>query len=288
MDFQTGEQLAAWCGEHGKSLGEAMLCREQELLGAQPEDVLQEMGRRWQIMKNAAHKALEHPQKSMGGLVGGEAARLAQYAQKGPGACGALMQRAVAYAVGVMEVNASMGLIVAAPTAGSAGVLPGGLLALAEEYSLPDAQLVQALLAAGAIGYLIMRNATVAGAEGGCQAEVGAASAMLAGAAVQLLGGSPRQGLEAAATALGNLLGLVCDPVGGLVEAPCQKRNAVGVANGLVAAQLALAGAAGPIPFDETVGAMLAVGHSLPAELRETALGGLAATPTACRLCARG
>ena len=175
-----------------------------------------------------------------------------------------------------------MGLIVAAPTAGSAGVLPGMLFALQDCYNISDERLIDALFNAGAIGYLAMRNATVAGAVGGCQAEVGIASAMAASAAVELMGGKPEQCLDAASTVLMNMLGLVCDPVGGLVEYPCQNRNAAGVANALVAAELSLAGIHQFIPFDEMLDTMYAVGRRIPIELRETALGGCAATPSAC------
>ena len=175
-----------------------------------------------------------------------------------------------------------MGLIVAAPTAGSSGIVPGLLLALQEEYHFSDSQILDALFNAGAIGYLAMRNATVAGAVGGCQAEVGVASAMAASAAVELMGGSPVQCLEAASTVLMNMLGLVCDPIGGLVECPCQGRNAAGAANALTAAEIALSGVRQLIPFDEMLDAMYAVGRRLPQELRETAMGGCAVTPSGC------
>lgn len=178
-----------------------------------------------------------------------------------------------------------MGLIVAAPTAGSSGIVPGLLLALQEEYGLTDERLIDALYNAGAVGYLAMRNATVAGAVGGCQAEVGIASAMAASAAVELMEGTPEQCLYAASTVLMNMLGLVCDPVGGLVEYPCQNRNASGVANALIAAEISLSGIRQLIPFDEMLATMYSVGKKLPSELRETALGGCASTPSACQLC---
>ena len=196
-----------------------------------------------------------------------------------------MMARAAAIAMGTLEVNASMGLIVAAPTAGSCGVLPGALLAQAEEFGFSDEELIDALLAASAVGYLIARNATIAGAQGGCQAEVGSASAMAAAAVVQLHGGTPRQSLAAAGIALVGLMGLVCDPIGGLVESPCQGRNATGAAQALVAAEEALAGIGAPAPLDEGIAAMYAVGRALPRELRETALGGIAAAPSACARC---
>ena len=185
----------------------------------------------------------------------------------------------------VLEVNASMGHIVAAPTAGSAGVVPGLLLALQDCYHISDERLIDGLFNAGAVGYLAMRNATVAGAVGGCQAEVGVAAAMAASAAVELMGGEPEQCLNAATTVLMNMLGLVCDPVGGLVEYPCQNRNAAGAANALVAAELALSGIRQLIPFDEMLDVMYRVGRRLPSELRETALGGCAVAPSACQRC---
>ena len=181
-----------------------------------------------------------------------------------------------------------MCLIVAAPTAGSSGVVPGVLLALQEEFHLSDEEITNALFNAGAVGYLAMRNATVAGAVGGCQAEVGVASAMAASAAVELMGGTPEQCLFAASTVLMNMLGLVCDPVGGLVECPCQSRNAAGAANALTAAEMALSGIRQPIPFDEMLAAMYSVGKKLPYELRETALGGCAATPSGCAFACKG
>lgn len=199
--------------------------------------------------------------------------------------CGTTLSKAIAYAMAVLEVNASMGLIVAAPTAGSSGVIPGAVLSVCEDYGFGDAAVFDGLLNASAIGYLLMRNASVAGAEAGCQAEVGAASAMAASAIAQLLGGSPHTCLQAASLAISNLLGLVCDPIAGLVESPCQTRNAIGVANAFTSAQLALAGVNHPVPFDEMAEAMYKVGKSLPFELRETALGGNAATPTGCSLC---
>ncbi len=178
-----------------------------------------------------------------------------------------------------------MGLIVAAPTAGASGVIPAVFVAMQEEKNFSEQEMIRALFNAGAIGYIITRNATVSGAEGGCQAEVGSASAMAASAVVELMGGSASQCLEAASTALANILGLVCDPIAGLVEAPCQKRNSMGASNALISAEITLCGVGNHIPFDETVEAMLKVGRSMPFELRETALGGLAATPTGCELC---
>lgn len=198
--------------------------------------------------------------------------------------CGETVSRAICYAMGVLEVSASMGLIVAAPTAGASGVLPGVLIALQEQYGLTERQMLDALLVASAIGVVVAENSGISGAAGGCQAEVGTASAMAAASSVYLMGGSLEQCFAAAGLAIQNMLGLVCDPIAGLVEAPCQARNAAGTSNALVSAELVLAGVPEVIPFDEVVEAARQVGHALPESLRETALGGIAATPTACRL----
>ena len=281
MDFKTGKELLELCRRESLPISEVMRRRETEEGGLTRAEAENRMQRALEIMRNAAARPIDHPVPSMGGLIGGEAQKLHRHADQGACACGTLLSRAMMYAVAVLETNASMGLIVAAPTAGSAGVVPGVLLALQDEHSLPDGRIVDALFNAGAVGYLAMRNATVAGAVGGCQAEVGVASAMAASAAVELLGGKPQQCLSAASTVLANMLGLVCDPVGGLVE------YASGVANALAAAELALSGVSALIPFDEMLDTMAAVGRRIPPELRETALGGCAAAPSACARCRR-
>ena len=285
MDFKNAEELLKLCRQQSAPISRIMLLRECSLGDTGAEAVMQRMSRALSIMRSSATMPLDRTVPSMGGLIGGQARLLSLHAQSGKSLCGAVLQRAVTYAMAVLEVNASMGLIVAAPTAGASGVVPGLLLALQEEYQLSDERLLEALLNAGAIGYLAMRNATVAGAVGGCQAEVGVAAAMAASAAVELMDGSAEQCLDAASTVLMNMLGLVCDPVGGLVEYPCQNRNAAGVANALVAAELALSGICQLIPFDEMLAVMYRVGRSLPCELKETALGGCAAAPSACARC---
>lgn len=285
MDFTTAAQLLALCQEGSVTLGEAMLRREMDLTGASREEIMARLERSLEIMEQAAAAALAAPQKTMGGLIGGEAIALEAHREAGKAVCGPLLARSAAIAMGTLEVNASMGLIVAAPTAGSCGVLPGALLGQAEAFGFKREALLEGLLTASAVGYLIARNATIAGAEGGCQAEVGTASAMAAAAIAGLHGGSPEQCLWAAGTALVNLMGLVCDPIGGLVESPCQGRNAIGAAGALVAAETALAGIPSPAPLDEVIAAMYAVGRALPGELRETALGGIAAAPSACARC---
>ncbi len=285
MDFKNAKELLALCREKNLSISEVMRQREILLGETTAEIVDQRMDRVLEIMKDAAFSPIKDPVISMGGLIGGEARRLCEFHDQGKSLCGNVLGKGITYAMATLETNASMGLIVASPTAGSAGIVPGLMLALQEVYGFSDEKIRQALFNAGAIGYLAMRNATVAGAVGGCQAEVGIASAMAASAAVELLCGTPLQCTYAASTVLMNMLGLVCDPVGGLVEYPCQNRNAAGVSNALIAAEMSLAGITQFIPLDEMIDTMYAVGKKLPAELRETALGGCAATPSACEKC---
>lgn len=284
MDFINGKTLLSLCRKHQCSISEAMLQREV-LTGNMPQEMVeQKLNAALNIMKDAAHTPLVTPQKSIGGLLGGEAKALHDFSQSAPPLCGTTLSKAIAYSLAVLEVNATMGLIVAAPTAGSSGVVPGVLLATAEDYHFSENQLRNGLLNTSAIGYILMRNASVSGAEAGCQAEVGSASAMAASALVEMLGGTPEMCLHAASIALSNLLGLVCDPIAGLVESPCQSRNAIGASNAFTCAQLALSGITHPVPFDEMVDAMYHVGRTLPFELRETAMGGNASTPTGCAL----
>ena len=285
MDFKNAKELLALCQKKKLPISEVMRQREILLGETTAEIVDQRMDRVLEIMKDAAFSPIKDPVISMGGLIGGEARKLCEFHDLGKSLCGNVLGKGITYAMATLETNASMGLIVASPTAGSAGIVPGMMLALQEVYGFSDKKIRQALFNAGAIGYLAMRNATVAGAVGGCQAEVGIASAMAASAAVELLGGTPLQCTYAASTVLMNMLGLVCDPVGGLVEYPCQNRNAAGVSNALIAAEMSLAGIPQFIPLDGMIDAMYTVGKKLPAELRETALGGCAATPSACEKC---
>ena len=282
MEFNYGYELLELCKKEEKPISYIMLQREMELSQISEEEVHDRMKKSLEIMRTSTREPLENPKTSVGGLIGGEAKKLREHKNSGRSICGSILQKAITYAMAVLEVNASMGVIVAAPTAGSSGIVPGVLLALQEEYDLPDEEILKGLYNAGAVGYLMMRNASVAGAEAGCQAEVGAASAMAAAAAVELMGGSPEQCLDAASTAMANLLGLVCDPIAGLVEYPCQNRNSIGAANALICAEQVLAGIPSRIPFDEMVTAMYRVGKSLPFELRESGLGGCAGTPSAC------
>ncbi len=285
-DFISGQELIQICNTYNISISQAMIDREILVFEKTREEVWDKMDRAWSIMKISATRALKEELESIGGLIGGEARKIQARGKQGKAhVCGDVMARAISYAMGVLEVNASMGLIVAAPTAGSSGVLPGSFLSIQEEMSFTDEEMIDALFNAGAIGYIIALNATISGAEGGCQAEVGAASAMAASAITQLMGGSPSQSLSAASSALSNTLGLVCDPVGGLVEAPCQQRNAMGVSNALISAEIALSGIENVVPFDEMVDVMYQIGNSMPNELKETAQGGMAIAPSVCNGC---
>lgn len=288
LDFPNGSAMLAYCEKTGQPVSAAFLARENALAASlgRTADPHGYLGSALSVMKQSATGPLGEPLPSMGGLIGGEALKLAALSALGDNLCDDQLSRAIVYSMAVLETNASMGRIVAAPTAGSAGVIPGVLLALQESRGYSDDDLIRGLATAAAIGYLITRNATVSGAEGGCQAEIGSAAAMAAAAAVELAGGTPAQCFAAASNALTNMMGLVCDPIAGLVEVPCQKRNASGAATALVSAQIALAGIGNLVNFDETVEAMRKVGRSLPFELRESALGGIAATPAACGFCA--
>lgn len=284
MDFYNGKDLLKKCQETNAPISDMMKLRETTAGSLSIEEVDAKLKKALSIMKQSATKPLANPGKSIGGLIGGEAKLVSDHGKTSECVTGSMLSKAISYSMAVLEVNASMGLIVAAPTAGSSGVVPGVLLALADEHNIDDETLCKGLVNASAIGYLLMRNASVSGAEAGCQAEVGAASAMAASAIVEIMGGTPEMCLDAATFALSNLLGLVCDPIAGLVESPCQSRNAIGVANAITSAELVLSGVKHYIPFDEMADAMLRVGRSLPFELRETAMGGCAGTPTGCSL----
>ncbi|MCA1954087.1 MAG: L-serine ammonia-lyase, iron-sulfur-dependent, subunit alpha [Anaerolinea sp.] len=255
-------------------------------LSDEPRSVIwNRMRQRLEVMRRSTGQGLEAPLHSLSGLTRGSAHRFWNWLESGAQPLsGPLLSRAIARALSVSETNACMGCIVATPTAGASGILPALLFTLQEQRGFSDEQLIQALFTAGGVGVVILHRAHVSGAAGGCQAETGSAAAMTAAAIVELMGGSPAQASHAAAIALKNMLGLVCDPIGGLVEAPCTKRNAAGVAQALVAADLALAGVESLIPADEVIDAMRRIGNHMDESLRETAEGGLAATPTAQQL----
>lgn len=284
MDFKNGQELLELCRQEDAPISEIMKMREISNGVSTEEEVCRKLEKVFSIMRQAVDAPLTNPQKSISGIIGGEAKKISDYGKTGKNPGGTLMNKIISYSMAVLEVNASMGVIVAAPTAGSSGVIPGVLLALQDEYHLPDEAVYAGLLNASAIGYLLMRNASVAGAEAGCQAEIGAASAMAASAVTEMLGGTAKMCLDAASMALANLLGLVCDPVAGLVEIPCQSRNATGALNAVSCAEIMLSGVSFQIPFDEMADAMLRVGRRIPFELRETAIGGCAGTPTGCAL----
>ncbi len=285
MVIGSVETLIQLAHENNSTIGQAMIKEEAALKQISEEAVLEQMKYNWQVMKESIHTGITNPQKSKGGLIGGEGRRLYDYCQgEKPLLCGNHVMEAVSYALAVAEVNATMGRIVACPTAGSCGIVPGVLKKLQEMDNLSDEQIATALMTCAGIGMVIAHRASVSGAVGGCQAECGAASAMAAAAAVELRGGTPEQAGEACAMVLKNVMGLVCDPVAGLVEVPCAKRNALGASLAMVMADMALAGINSVIPVDEVITAMGAVGRSLPESLRETAKGGLAVTPTGLEL----
>lgn len=277
--FKNIAELVEIASSQGLSLSEVMIRSETAQNGRSREEVLHEMSQSFMVMKAAAQRGLSGV-ISHSGLSGGDAKLLSEYRKSGKALTDSTFLDALTYALATNEVNAAMGLICATPTAGSCGVLPGVLLSAQEKLNKTDEEVIRSLFCAGAIGYVIANNAMISGAAGGCQAEVGSASAMAAAALVELAGGSPRQCAQAAAIALKNMLGLACDPLAGLVEVPCIKRNAAGAAGALAAAEMALAGIESRVPPDEVIRAMYTIGLSLPLTLRETAAGGLAATPT--------
>ena len=285
MVIGSVETLIQLAHDNNSSIGQAMVKQEAALKQISEEDVLAQMKHNWQVMKESIATGIKNPQKSKSGLIGGEGRRLYDYCQGEKGLLSGLnVMEAVSYALAVAEVNATMGRIVACPTAGSCGIVPGVLKKIQEMDDLSDDQIALALMTCAGIGMVIAHRASVSGAVGGCQAECGAASAMAAAAAVELRGGTPEQAGEACAMVIKNVMGLVCDPVAGLVEVPCAKRNALGASLAMVMADMALAGITSVIPVDEVITAMGSVGRSLPETLRETARGGLAVTPTGLEL----
>lgn len=281
-DFKSAKEMLAICKRDKMSISEVMLRREMELGGLSRNKILEQIDGCLRVMDASTNRFLdEETVKSMGGLIGGESRKLYDLDERKT-ICGSTLHKGIMAALSIAETNASMGVIVAAPTAGSAGVVPASLLSVYEDCDIELDKLRMALINAGAIGYLCTLNGSVAGAEAGCQAEVGSASAMAASALAEMLGGTPEQCCNAASIAVSNLLGLVCDPVRGLVEVPCQTRNTIGVANAFTAAELALAGIRSLVPLDEMIDIMLDVGRTLPEALRETGKGGCACAPSLC------
>ena len=281
FSYDSVAELIRAAQEHGVSVSELVLRQQAAQLEKPAEEVYETMRRSYEVMAQAAESGLQEGVRSASGLTGGDANRLHRHLQENGSLTEGLLPQALSIALAVSEWNAAMGRIVAAPTAGSCGILPAALLTLQRRRNLSEKACVMALFTASGLGMALARNASISGAEGGCQAECGSASAMAAAALCELCGGTPAMIGHSVAIALKNILGLVCDPVAGLVEIPCEKRNASGVANAFVAAELALAGIESAIPVDEVILAMKRVGDALPTALRETAEGGLAATPTA-------
>ena len=283
LDYHSIAALVQAAQDSGSTISALVLADQAAQAESAPEDLYRRMQDNLHVMQEAVRAGAGPDVKSTSGLTGGDACKMQQYAQGG-GLCGPFFTGALTRALAVSEYNAAMGKIVAAPTAGSCGILPGTILTLMDARGLPEDTAVMALFTAGAFGMVIADRASIAGAQGGCQAECGSAAAMAAAALVEMAGGTPEMCAHACAIAIKNQLGLVCDPIAGLVEVPCIKRNAGGVACALAAAEMALAGIRSVIPADEVIDAMREVGDAMPCALKETAQGGLAATPTGQRL----
>jgi L-serine dehydratase len=279
IHYDSISALIAAAEEQQKPLSQLILEDQAEAMERPQQELYDEMAHMLEVMKEAVRDGVDPNLRSTSGLTGGDAARLKKQVDEGKNLCGPTFGHALTKAVAVAELNAAMGRIVAAPTAGSCGILPGALLTLMEDKNIPQEKTVMAMFTAAGFGMVIANLASISGAEGGCQAECGSASAMAAAALVEMAGGTPKMCGEACAIALKNILGLVCDPVAGLVEVPCVKRNAMGVANAFVGAEMALAGIESRIPVDEVIIAMKRIGDSMPCALKETAQGGLADTP---------
>lgn len=277
---RSGEELIKICNEEKISLSEYAIRIEMENKSLSLEEVNKKMMKNLLVMKESVSEGMDKEVYSVSGLIGGDGYKLKKYLDNNKTLSGDTINKAMAMALSCSEVNASMGRIVACPTAGSCGILPSVILSVGEKIKATDEELVNALFASSAVGMIIAMNATLSGAEGGCQAECGSAAAMASAAVVYMLGGTPEMSLDAAAIVIKNILGLVCDPVAGLVEIPCAKRNAAGAVSALSTADMVMAGITSKIPFDDTVLAMYKVGKALPESLRETALGGVADTKT--------
>ncbi|WP_407267997.1 L-serine ammonia-lyase, iron-sulfur-dependent, subunit alpha [Radiobacillus sp. PE A8.2] len=284
--FRNVAELVEIATNENILISEVMIRQEMDVHDKSREEIMNQMEKNLHVMENAVEEGLKGV-KSHSGLTGGDAVLLQKYMQEQNPLSGNLLLDAVSKAVATNEVNAAMGTICATPTAGSAGCVPGTLFAVADRLNPTREQMIRYLFTSGAFGFVVANNAFISGAAGGCQAEVGSAAAMAAAAIVEMAGGTPQQSSEAFAISLKNMLGLVCDPVAGLVEVPCVKRNAAGASNAIVSADMALAGITSRIPCDEVIGAMYRIGKTMPTALRETAEGGLAATPTGRALAAK-
>ncbi len=283
--FETVAELIALANEIMLPIHEVVIEREMVTSQRSREDLIDEMRRSWDVMQAAIKRGIENEEHSVSGLTGGDAKKL--YAHREGGYLASPALSAASYAVGVAEVNAVMGRIVACPTAGSCGIMPAALYTAKLNKGATDEEIVKALFTAAGIGMVIDQNASIAGAEGGCQAECGTATGMAAAALVELAGGTPEQCGNACALAIKNLLGLACDPVAGLVEVPCVKRNGFCVIHAMLAADMTLAGIVSAVPIDDVISALDSIGRAMPQSIRETAKGGLAATPTGQKIAER-
>ncbi|RAS85752.1 L-serine ammonia-lyase, iron-sulfur-dependent, subunit alpha [Priestia endophytica] len=280
MKIQSMADLIQACESEEKTIGEMMLMMEAKKTGKGKETIISMMEERLIKMKEAIDDGIKDDSTAPSGLSGGDAVRMNGYMNQGKPLSGQYISHAMTFSLATSESNARMGVIVATPTAGAAGVLPGVLFSLHKNDGTSYKDLVMGLFTASMLGYVIANRSFISGAAGGCQAEVGSATAMAAGTIVELKGGTPKQAVNATAIAMKSLLGLVCDPVAGLVEVPCIKRNVMGTSIAFSAADLALAGIESRIPCDEVIEAMYKIGKDMPRTLRETALGGLAMTET--------
>ena len=281
---RSGEELINICKEENISLSEYAIRMEVDKSGLSREEIIEKMRANLKVMIDGVTEGMSKEVYSVTGLIGGDGFRVNEYLKKGETLTGTTTVMAMSMALASSEVNASMGKIVACPTAGSCGILPAVILSAGGKLGKTEDEMIEGLFAAAAIGTIIGMNATLSGAEGGCQAECGSAAAMGAGAVVFLMGGTPKMSMDAGAIVIKNILGLVCDPVAGLVEIPCAKRNAAGAVSALCTADLVMAGVDSKILFDDAVSAMYKVGRELPASLRETALGGVAVTKAGLEL----
>ncbi|GAA0737666.1 L-serine ammonia-lyase, iron-sulfur-dependent, subunit alpha [Clostridium oceanicum] len=284
MFVNKGSELLEVCNKNGLKIWEYTLLEEADNSGISKEKVFENMRQSLKVMIKSSEEGRKKEVNSVSGLIGGDALKLDKYSKEKKTLTGEFMTKAMARAISTSEVNAAMGKIVASPTAGSSGILPATIISAGEKLDKSEDDLVKALFTAAGVGILISKNATTAGAEGGCQAECGSAAAMASAAVVEMMDGTPKMALDAASIVIKNILGLVCDPVAGLVEIPCAKRNIAGTVSALTTVDIVMAGVESKIPFDDSVEAMYKVGKQMPPSLRETALGGTATTCTGLKL----
>ena len=282
--YRSGKDILEICNKKNITIWELALETEIRDTHIEEKQIMEKMEEVYRVMKNASESSVKKNRKTLGRVIGGESKKLKTRMDSGKTICGDVLNKAMIKAFSTSQHNASMGKICAAPTAGSSGIIPAAIITIVEEYNLSKKEAIRGLFTSSAIGKVITINATVSGAEGGCQAECGSAAAMASAAVVEMMGGSPEMALNGAAISLKNIMGLICDPIAGLVESPCSKRNASGVVNAMISAEMALAGIESVIPFDEVVEAMKSVGDGMHSDFKETARGGIAITPTGIKI----